>query len=181
MPANSKNARIGRIASTVAPSGAYAGVVLSFVKRHLSEWRALHEVNFDKFSPHNPEDELTDSLVIFLNRCGRQEEVPFLFQHQPYDRTRKRTDFSVLPCEHGTPPIMVFESKRLPFPRADRSFEYVSSFASNESSAATGGIQRFRKGDHGKNHSIVGMIAYVQGNTLEWWYNKINEQILFFS
>ncbi|MEI9980294.1 MAG: hypothetical protein WDN23_15080 [Edaphobacter sp.] len=78
---------------------------------------------------------------------------------------RKHTDFESL---------MPIECKRLPTPsgndRDER--EYVISRFST-----TGGIQRFKTGQHGAMHRMGGMIAYVQQNTRNFWQEQVKQWI----
>jgi hypothetical protein len=74
---------------------------------------------------------------------------------------RRHTDFDSL---------MPIECKRLPTPkRADRDErEYVISRYTS-----TGGIQRFKAGNHGATHTIGAMIGYVQEETTGFWNNRV--------
>lgn len=38
----------------------------------------------------------------------------------------------------------------------------------------TGGIQRFKFGDHGASHTFAAMIAYVQEQSLSYWMTQVN-------
>ncbi|HUP77057.1 MAG TPA: hypothetical protein VM260_00760, partial [Pirellula sp.] len=69
------------------------------------------------------------------------------------------------------------ECKRLPMPcpsdkkRDER--EYVVN-----ANGSTGGIQRFKEGNHGAAHDFAGMIGYVQDTTgFSDWFQQINDWI----
>jgi hypothetical protein len=66
--------------------------------------------------------------------------------------------------------LMPIECKRLPTPRGkDRDErEYVFS-----KYTSTGGIQRFKAGDHGASHSLGAMIGYVQEGNAALWHRQI--------
>ena len=78
---------------------------------------------------------------------------------------RRHTQFSSL---------FPIECKRLPVPsggsRDER--EYVIT-----DKGSTGGIQRFKDGNHGASHEFAAMIAYIQKDTSEYWLNQINHWI----
>jgi hypothetical protein len=66
------------------------------------------------------------------------------------------------------------ECKRLPTPKGkDRDErEYVIN-----RNASTGGIQRFKAGDHAARHSTAAMIAYVQTESPAIWLDRVTEWI----
>ena len=67
------------------------------------------------------------------------------------------------------------ECKRLPTPgvSVDRSeTEYVRGTPKNK-----GGIERFKRNEHGFHINEAALIGYVQDNTLDYWINKISEWI----
>ncbi len=70
--------------------------------------------------------------------------------------------------------LLPIECKRLPTPvdsaRDER--EYVFS-----SKGSTGGIQRFKAGNHGGGHKIGAMIAYIQKDTVPYWAQRIADWI----
>lgn len=67
--------------------------------------------------------------------------------------------------------LFPIEAKRLPTPREkDRDErEYVIT-----EPGSTGGIQRFKFGQHGSKHDFAAMIGYVQEGTFEGWLDKLN-------
>ena len=70
--------------------------------------------------------------------------------------------------------LLPIECKRLPTPKdKDRDErEYVIN-----RKATTGGIQRFKAGDHGAAHSRAAIIAYVQAETPQVWFDRLNAWI----
>jgi hypothetical protein len=74
---------------------------------------------------------------------------------------RKHTDFDAL---------VPIECKRLPIPKdASRDErEYVFS-----STSSTGGIQRFKEGNHGAAYGLGGMIGYIQADDASRWTKEI--------
>jgi hypothetical protein len=41
----------------------------------------------------------------------------------------------------------------------------------------TGGIQRFKAGNHGAGHKVGAMIAYIQQETSEFWNTRVAEWV----
>lgn len=65
--------------------------------------------------------------------------------------------------------FLALEAKRLPAPRNDREREYLI--------GEHGGIERFKKGDHGRELKTVGIIGYIQRHSFDYWQEKINDWI----
>lgn len=67
--------------------------------------------------------------------------------------------------------LFPIEAKRLPTPKdKDRDErEYVIT-----EPGSTGGIQRFKFGHHGATHNFAAMIGYVQEQSFEHWFGKVN-------
>lgn len=62
--------------------------------------------------------------------------------------------------------FLALEAKRLPAPRNDREREYLI--------GEHGGIERFKKGDHGRELKTVGIIGYIQRHAFDYWRDRIN-------
>ena len=67
--------------------------------------------------------------------------------------------------------LMPIECKRLPTPRGRErdKREYLFSAGST-----TGGVQRFKEGNHGSTHVIGAMIAYIQERDVEFWSAEVH-------
>ncbi len=76
------------------------------------------------------------------------------------------------------PRITVFEGKRLStkLPKKRRR-EYVIGREEKGKHVPCGGIERFKLGKHGRRLNHAGMIGYLQDETAENWYAKINSWI----
>lgn len=68
-------------------------------------------------------------------------------------------------------PLLLIEAKRLPTSGA-RQQEYVTGGA-----VSSGAIQRFKRGDHGRNSDRACIVAYVQEGDLAEWHAVINRWI----
>ena len=62
--------------------------------------------------------------------------------------------------------LLVIEAKRLP---PTSSQEYVK--------GDRGGIERFKKKKHGEKHDVAVILGYVQKNSFNHWYTKVNSWI----
>lgn len=150
--------------------------VIDFIYANLVAWRddCLREYV-------ESEEKLTGQLHDFLQHsCGQQES--FYFRIEEPQHGRRKIDLAVKPTGiyiHAKlyssiyTPIIVFEAKRLPAPERSREQEYVTGGAK-----ISGGIQRFKMGEHGLGYCVSGMIGYVQSDDINFLYDKINNIIL---
>jgi hypothetical protein len=157
--------------------------VIRFVWNNLAAWR--------KSLPDTPppqtfaEEALNEDLCGFLDNASRSEEW-FFFQHEVRQKGRRRVDFAAKPdSDHlvarGYYPsirekIVVFEAKRLPAPDTRREREYVTGGIE-----VSGGIQRFKTGDHGGEHTIAVLIGYIQAYDISYFHKAINSWITEYS
>ena len=148
------------------------------------------EIHFAKFSDKvkgelsASEKSLTDKLCKYLNRNAGS--YPFLFHHENVENF----DSGLSPqVDIGTiseyEPLIIgdrtygefdsffsIEAKRLPTPGQKREKEYVIG-----QDKPSGGIERFKRGIHGKNLKYSAIIGYIQGESPNHWYLKINSWI----
>lgn len=66
-----------------------------------------------------------------------------------------------------------WEAKRLGL-TGKRKNEYVIGRKEKGKHKTCGGIERFKKGIHGKNLNYAGLIGYVQKESFDYWYEQIN-------
>lgn len=173
----------GELSIGVLDRGQSRAAILSFIRDQLPAWRDRSDR-----PPQSSETRLTSQLCAHLNGVARK--MPgwdcFQFRVEEVDEVevgrkvdlimspagervlvegRSYTDFDI---------IVPVECKRLPTPvDPDREeCEYVATRA-----RLRGGIQRFKHGMHGAAHRQAGMIAYVQENTLEHWFDRVQAWI----
>lgn len=148
---------------------------LRFVQTELPDWRDDPEREAE-----TSEERLNAQLCKYLNVAASERFPMVHFHHEEKQTANRRVDFSALPRkaqfvgeQYYTKykPIIVFEGKRLPPPRNDRSREreYVTG-GENKS----GGIQRFKLSLHGDKHGLAAMVGYVQEGEPREWLKKIN-------
>ena len=157
---------IGALSQHVHASGASRLALLSFIAQELPRWR-----NRTNRPAETAENALTSQLCAHLNSVARhlQSWDCYQFRVEEGDEVKagRKLDLVVSPCgavlwiegrsytDFDT--IVPIECKRLPTPkglnRDER--EYV-----NVAAGSTGGIQRFKDGNHASAHTIGGIIAY---------------------
>lgn len=166
---------IGRLTSS-AVQVSLIEQTIEFVWECLIPWRNDPDRPFAE-----SEEELNAQFHNFLQSRACEIFPMVLFQHEQRQVGRRRVDLSVKPIEkiviEGVTytkyhPILVIEGKRLPPPSKTREREYVSG-----REVLSGGIQRFKLGLHGKDHSIAIILGYLQQGTLQEWHSRINEWI----
>ena len=124
------------------------------------------------------ENDITQILDTFLQEEMQKskESYGFFFifknQYKPPHR-QGTTDIGVIVQVYSyTEAICFIEAKRLP---ADDKTEDKRDYAVTKKH--NGGIERFKTKAHGSNLPISIMLAYVQKNDFEYWYQQINEWI----
>jgi hypothetical protein len=138
--------------------------IVSFLDNKLPLFRGDVGINVKN------EDEISQECCIFLAREARNSFFMFHFQHKYLGQNRS-SDFSIISAEKfsSKEPLFVIEAKRLPTPGSGRQREYVQ--------GNLGGIERFKRGFHGKSLGNSAMIGYVQRETFEHWFKEINSWI----
>ncbi len=128
------------------------------------------------------EDGLNSQLALFISKRARQNNLPFIVQHQSMEDVTRgdspKPDIGIhldTDDEAESPPrITVFEGKRLTTQlEAKRLREYVVGHVKN-GKYIKGGIERFKHSIHGVNLTQAGMIGYLQDGTSDHWRVQIN-------
>lgn len=152
--------------------------VIAFLNKHLPNFPNVFK-NKTSITRVDPEDDISQILWAYLERMARKTEF-FMIQFQyRYLKTRRSSDFGIIEAEDNNPneidkAFFVIEAKRLPTPGKDkdgksREKEYVSS--------NYGGMERYKKGHHGKGLSDSAIIGYIQKEDCNHWHQKINDWI----
>jgi hypothetical protein len=175
--------RLGSLSRDLKLGTTFPQELLNFIAAQLPHWRDHPERQHETSEPR-----LTAQLCAHLNSAARRAkgwDILQFKQEEPDENTRSRTlDLAAAPCdatlwvegrryiEFDT--LLPMECKRLPTPSgADRDErEYVFSKYST-----TGGIQRFKDGNHAGKHKLAAMIGYIQQATPENWVTRVNEWI----
>ena len=159
--------------------------LFDFVVSELPKWR-----DHLNRPPGDSETELTSGLCAHLNTAARfsagWNRVQFLTEEPDEEKRGRKIDLSPKPC--GTiyiegrrftefDKLFPIECKRLPMPDPSDKKRDEREYVVN-ANASTGGIQRFKEGNHGAAHDFGGMIGYIQDTTgFAGWLGKINTWI----
>lgn len=181
--ASDPNMRTGTLASDVHLPAASLLSMLEFVEGELPVWRD----RTDRPSV-TAETDLTSQLCAHLNSAARRSAGWDILQfrvEEPDGRMGgRKIDMVISPSNSviwvdgrrhvDFDTLLPIECKRLPTPTDRRRDprEYV--FSSRNS---TGGIQRFKAGNHGAGHRRGAMIAFVQAGTPSLWAKQISSWI----
>lgn len=154
--------------------------LIKFIADRLPSWRD----NPDR-PCHTSETALTSQLCAYLNSEARYtsgfDYLQFRVEEGDEKKGGRKIDLVAAPCGSTVwiqgrrctqfDTLLPIECKRLPTPKGKTRDpqEYVIT-----RSGSTGGIQRFKAGNHGANHALAGMIAYVQDDTSANWLGKVN-------
>lgn len=155
---------------------------------HFVELRLIQLAN--NFSYISPEIGLTFELVNLLQRDTYFELCPFWFRDGYLeDSTRgdsREPDIGVMPkemiiLENKSFPynksFFSLEAKILPTPGSDREKEYLIGREVNGKYRYYGGVERFKKGLHGKGLKYSGLIGYIKQKDFEYWQATINNWV----
>ena len=157
--------------------------ILDYIAGELSNWR-----DHPDRPSEQAEDRLTEHLCDYLNSVAYHSRHfdHFQFRTETGDeKNASRTiDLSVKPSgatliiegRRSTifDTILPIECKRLPTPPGTNRDHREYVFSDKKS---TGGIQRFKEGNHAATHTIGAMIGYIQRDTFEFWMASITEWI----
>jgi len=153
--------------------------VAGFVRTYFEEFAKKNKGLLDQ-----NETGITQKLCIFLNRNSQQ--FPFFFQPEYMEDTTKgnspQVDIGTFSIDEKIivsdrlygeeDSFFSMEAKRLPTPGHNREKEYVIGHETE-----CGGIERFKKSIHGNGLKYAAIIAYVQGDSFDYWFMEINKWI----
>lgn len=145
--------------------------LLDFLNCHLPDFPEVFK-EITENEEIESEDYISQKLCSFLQNLTYKNGF-FMFQFQwKYIKTRRSSDIAVIsrnPFKPTNNPFFTIEAKRLPTPGTGREKEYVE--------GNLGGIERYKRGHHGKGLPQSAIVGYVQKETCSHWHSKINEWI----
>jgi hypothetical protein len=173
------SAQLGTLGSDVQKPATFRHELIDFIVEELPRWRdradrpsAIAETN------------LTSQLCGHLNGVSRRslgfDILQFRVEEQDEQQQGRKIDLVASPCGASIcvegrrhtefDSLLPIECKRLPTPKSsDRDErEYVISRHSS-----TGGIQRFKDGNHASHHTFAAVIGYVQEETTAQWDTRV--------
>ena len=154
--------------------------LIDFIAEQLPVWRDRPDRPSDSSETH-----LTSQLCAHLNSATRKAAGwdVLQFRTEEPDKVKRGRRIDLVPAPAGEviwiegrrysdfDPLLPIECKRLPTPRAagrDKR-EYLRT-----TTGSTGGIQRFKAGQHGAMHAVGAMIGYVQSGDIPSWIARID-------
>jgi hypothetical protein len=165
------------LSDDVLPQNLSLEAIVCFVRKQLPLWGA------DPDTPRNvAENYLNESLCGFLDIQSRNDLPLCHFMHEVSQRGRRKVDVAAKPVQHicveghiytKNDPVFVMEGKLLPPPGKKREREYLTGLDGE----ITGGVQRFKLGEHGGKLDEAAIVGYVLKNSFQYWYETINSWI----
>ncbi|MDR0724666.1 MAG: hypothetical protein LBF59_01475 [Prevotellaceae bacterium] len=147
------------------PKGVYLSIIL-FIEEQLPDFR-IDKCQIDKKSI---EKSYNSQLSMYLQT--QNNSSVFLFHNAPHQSNSREPDIGtvirtrVLNGNYDS--IFDIECKRL-----NSTLSHVREYVSGN----TGGIERFKRNEHGVDMSFSAMIGYVEDKTGTYWLNQINAWI----
>jgi hypothetical protein len=176
---DSISATIGTLDSEIHLAATSLYELLDFITGELPRWRDRPDRRSE-----SSETSLTSQLCAHLNSAARRSRGwDFLqFRIEEPDERKRGRKIDLIPAPLAATvwvdgrrhvdfdALLPIECKRLPTPSDNErdAREYVFSSVNS-----TGGIQRFKRGQHGAAHKFGAMIAYVQERTCAFWEGQI--------
>lgn len=154
---------------------AYIFAILSFIENHLSGFVIKY---FSEYRNISNEIGITQKLEMYLNPFLKVELSTFnLTKEYVEDISTGQSPQSDLGFYLDGEDLAIFciEAKRLPTPGSQREKEYIIGHWNTKNKYVnSGGIERFKKGIHGRGLTHSAIIGYVQQNDFEHWYKQVN-------
>jgi hypothetical protein len=150
---------------TFEPEGIYRSIIL-FIEEQLPEFR----INSRQIDEKSAEKSYNSQLSIYLQ--SKNSSGVFSFHNSPHQPNAKEPDMGtvtrtrVLQGDYNS--VFDIECKRL-----NSNLSHVKEYVSGN----TGGIERFKRNEHGVDLSCSAMIGYVEDKTTAYWLNQINAWI----
>ena len=159
--------------SELNTSRSSVGKLIEFLDKYLPEFPALFEKKTNGTNIQ-AEDDISQEVWEYLQAIAHHTRKIFMFQFQRKERGSNRSsDFGVLIVKpfNSNPSREFFriEAKRLPTGYGKREKEYVE--------GNSGGIERYKRGHHGKDLSQSAIIGYIQKEDSSHWHTKLNQWI----
>jgi hypothetical protein len=170
---------IGQLDAEVHKPQEWLISLIDFIAEALPGWR-----DDPKRPKKTAEDALTSQLCAFLNNATHSSRWDFLqFRREEPDEVSGGRSIDLVAAPKGVViwvegreysmynALIPIECKRLPTPTGSKrdQREYLYSQFST-----TGGVQRFKAGHHGADHTRGLIIGYLQASNISGWFTQIN-------
>jgi len=156
--------------------------ILEFIETYIEKYIFVYK---EEYSDIEIETGITQELCSYFE--SKINEHPFYFHHEdrtnPVSGQSPTVDFSAktrVPFGkfRSRQTIFSIEAKRLPTPGSGREKEYVIGHTNSKDKYITyGGIERFKKGIHGKRLSHSAILGYIQKEDFQYWFKQVNTWI----
>jgi hypothetical protein len=148
--------------------------VVTFLDTYLPKFPFVYKNKTTK-TQLTHEDDVSQTLSIYLNRQVHKNNLFFIHFQYHYLKTRRSSDFGILAIEDNNPndvdsAFFVIEAKWLPLPKLDKNREKEYVIGNPDG----GGIERFKRGNHGAGLAKSAMVAYIQSENCPHWFTKVN-------
>ncbi|MFZ2726176.1 MAG: hypothetical protein WAX77_08005 [Methylococcaceae bacterium] len=145
--------------------------IILFLENNLPEFASIN------INSTLGEEDLNQQLHIFLQGKNStqqlKEEMQFIFvQSYKEEKSLRKVDIGVVinaQLKSQSKAFFTIECKRLPTPCKARKKEYVC--------GNLGAMERFKREHHGRGLSHSAIIAYVEKEIFNYWFNEINNWI----
>ncbi len=155
-------------------------MIVEYLDEKLPNFPTYFSKKYPTISKNESETTISQSLCAFLEDFKNPDEASLFRFHPEFKESRYAVDFAVIDVKSckNTPeppkPIFTIEAKRLPAPKKtkkdhSRKKEYVCGNG--------GGIERYKKGKHGKGLTQSAIIGYIQDKDCNYWFKFINKWI----
>jgi hypothetical protein len=147
------------------PEGIYLSIIL-FIEEQLPHFR-INKCQIDK---KVIEKSYNSQLSMYLQ--AKNSVGAFSFQNAPHQSNAREPDMGTVTqtrvLNGNYDSIFDIECKRL-----NSTLSHVREYVSGN----TGGIERFKRNEHGVDMSCSAIIGYIEDRTDIYWFNQINEWI----
>jgi len=146
-------------------------ILLSFIDKAIPDFRKYYLLVNDK----NHENLVSFHIVNFFNarlQDTTQGYSPYRFsfvKNPPQAETTKETDIGIVTLNSSVPSSTFFEIEAKRFSSSSNNKEYVV--------GKRGGIERFKRCEHGKHLNTAGMFGYIEEKEYFNCHDRINEWI----
>jgi hypothetical protein len=149
-------------------------VAVAFIEEYLVEFSRKYVD-----SAIQNEKGLTQKLCKLLNYHAKKGFYPFWFDREhmeiPERGDSPQVDIAVVATTYADDKsFLPIETKRLCRLSRVRKKEYLVGRVENGRYRECGGVERFKKGIHGRNHRFAALIGYMQERSFSYWYQAIN-------
>lgn len=180
---NQAAAQAGTLGANIHVPGEWLTSLVGFIAAALPAWR-----DDPKRPPQTTETALTAQLCARLNSISRHSPGwDFLqFRREEPDDVRGGRSIDLVAAASGAAiwiagreysdycALLPIECKRLPTPAGTNRDEREYVFSKFNS---TGGVQRFKAGNHAAAHARAAMIGYIQSQNILFWRTQLDSWI----